>query len=335
MLEQCFVMPHPFIFDMNLPPPDDRPLPQLSHRLVEVFRALMLTGHVTRAAQLLHTSQPTVSRELARLEQVLGFTLFERVKGRLQATARARALHEEVAQSYIGLERIAATASGLREFAQGRLSVACLPALSHALLPAALAQFAQRCPQAGVSLTPLESPMLEAALTEQRFDLGLTEQQQAPQGTLLHPLLQADEVAVLPLGHPLATRERLSLADFAGQPFISLAPSDPYRQLIDALFTQASVQRQLRLETASAVSVCALVRQGLGVAIVNPLTALEMAASGLVIRPLERSIAFQVALVLPSWRAEHPLRAALVEALRGAAAQIEQTLGQRMEPEPG
>jgi DNA-binding transcriptional LysR family regulator len=301
-------------------------LPQLTHRLVEVFRALMLTGQVTRAAQLLHTSQPTVSRELARLEQVLGFALFERVKGRLQPTVRALALREEVQQSYIGLERIAATASGLREFAQGRLHLACLPALSHALLPAALALFAQSCPQAGVSLTPLESPMLEAALGEQRFDLGLTEQQQAPQGTLRHTLLKADEVAVLPLGHPLAERARLEVADFAGQPFISLAPSDPYRQQIDALFAQAGVERQLRLETASAVAVCALVRQGLGVAIVNPLTALEMAASGLVIRPLRASIAFEVALLLPSWRAEHPLRAALVAALGTAAVQIAQAL---------
>ena len=61
---------------------------KLSHRQIDFFRAVMGTGHVTRAAELLHTSQPTVSRELARLEQVLGFALFERIKGRLRPTVR-------------------------------------------------------------------------------------------------------------------------------------------------------------------------------------------------------------------------------------------------------
>ena len=75
---------------------------KLSHRQIHFFRAVMGTGHVTRAAELLHTSQPTVSRELARLEQVLGFALFERVKGRLKPTVRALALMEEVEQSYVG-----------------------------------------------------------------------------------------------------------------------------------------------------------------------------------------------------------------------------------------
>ncbi|MBT9551636.1 MAG: LysR family transcriptional regulator [Hydrogenophaga sp.] len=295
---------------------------KLTHRQIDFFRAVMGTGHVTRAAELLHTSQPTVSRELARLEQVLGFALFERVKGRLKPTVRALALMDEVEQSYVGLERIAATAVSLQAYAQGRLQLACLPALSHALLPDAVRRFVQRQPEAAVSLTPIESPQLEAALAEQRFDLGLSERHEAPAACGLQTLLVADEVGVLPSGHPLVQKARLAPADFAGQSFISFAPADPYRQQVDALFASAGVQRGLRLETPSAVSVCALVRQGLGLGIVNPLTALELAGSGegegLVVRPLSFSIPFHVALIRPSWRAVHPLRedfeAALVEA---------------------
>lgn len=51
---------------------------KLSVRHIEVFRAIMAAGSVTGAARLLFTSQPTVSRELARLEQVTGLNLFER-----------------------------------------------------------------------------------------------------------------------------------------------------------------------------------------------------------------------------------------------------------------
>ena len=299
---------------------------KLSHRQIDFFRAVMGTGHVTRAAELLHTSQPTVSRELARLEQVLGFALFERVKGRLKPTVRALALMEEVEQSYVGLERIAATALSLRAYAHGRLQLACLPALSHALLPDAIRRFTHRQPEAAVGLTPIESPQLEAALSEQRFDLGLSERHEAPAACTLDTLLVADEVAVLPAGHALAQKAVLSPADFAGQSFISFAPADPYRQQVDALFADAGVARALRLETPSAVSVCALVRQGLGLGIVNPLTALELVGDGLVVRPLGVSIPFHVALIRPSWRTEHPLRADFEVALAEAAEALKSRL---------
>jgi DNA-binding transcriptional LysR family regulator len=302
---------------------------QITHRQIEVFRAVMVAGHVTRAAEALYTSQPTVSRELARLEQVLGISLFDRVKGRLRPTVRALALLQEVELSYVGLERIAATAASLRDFSQGRLQLACLPALAHALLPDAIRRFVALRPQAGVSITPLESPSLEAALTEQRFDLGLTERREAPAATELRSLLEVDEVCVLREDHPLAARAVLQPQDFADQAFISLAPTDPYRQQIDAVFSGAGVRRQLHIESPSAVSVCALVREGLGLAIVNPLTALALRGQGLEMRPLSVSIPFHVAVVLPAWRSEHPLRAALLEGLIAAAAALQARLAHK------
>jgi DNA-binding transcriptional LysR family regulator len=298
----------------------------LTQRHVEVFRALMLSGSVTRAAEILHTSQPTVSRELARLEQVLQMNLFDRVRGRLRPTVRALLLRDEVERSYVGLERIAATAASLRQFAQGRLDIACLPALAHALLPEAMRRFADAHPQASAAVTTLESPLLEARLTEQRHDLGLTERAEAPPGTTLLPLLQVEEVAVLPAGHALLARRQLRAADFAAQAFVSLAPEDPYRQQLDILFDQHGVARRLAIEAGSAVAVCALVRQGLGVAIVNPLTALELAGPGLHIRPLAMTVPFHVGLVLPELRPPSPLREPFVAALHAAAAAIRRRL---------
>jgi hypothetical protein len=68
--------------------------------------------------------------------------------------------------------------------------------------------------------------------------------------------------------------------------------------------------------------VCALVRQGLGVAIVNPLTALDAAGPDLQVRPLTVRIPFHVSLVLPELRAPNPLRDGFVAALREAAAAV-------------
>lgn len=312
---------------------------KLTHRQIEVFRAVMSAGHVTRAAEHLGSSQPTLSRELARLEAVLDMALFDRVRGRLRPTVRAIALLDEVERSYIGLDRIAATATALRQFAEGRLTVACLPALAQALLPDAARRFIAAHPRAGLSIVPAESPLLEQWLTEQRFDLGLVETRLAPPATSLRPLLQADEVVVLPDGHPLLVHTVLQPEQFAGQAFVSLAATDSYRQAIDQLFEQRGVVRRLAVDAGSAVSVCALVRQGLGVAIVNPLTALELAGPGLQVRRLAVSIPFHVGLVVPQIRAPSPLARPFEDSLFEAAAALQvelaglaKTLGRRGGP---
>lgn len=295
--------------------PQPEPTALLTHRQLSLFRAIMLHGNLGRAADATNSSQPTLSRELARLEYVLGFALFDRVRGRLRPTARALALMQEVERSFIGLEQIAARALELRTLSTGRLRLACLPALAHALVPQALQHFSQTLPEASVSVVPLESPWLEQALSEQRFDIGIGETTEAPTGVELRPLLQVNEVAVLPAGHALCRKTVLQPQDFEGERFVSLAEGDPYRQAIDAMFMQAGVQRATRLETVSAVAVCAMVQQGLGVGIVNPLTAAAMAGPQLVVRPLSMAIPFNVSLLLPQVAAPHPLRDALVEAI--------------------
>jgi DNA-binding transcriptional LysR family regulator len=235
---------------------------------------------------------------------------------------------QEVERSFIGLEQIAARAQELRTLSTGRLRLACLPALAHALVPQALLHFSRALPKASVTVVPLESPWLEQALSEQRFDLGIGETTEAPTGVELRPLLTANEVAVLPANHALCRKATLQPQDFANERFISLAEGDPYRQAIDAMFVSAGVQRATLLETASAVAVCAMVQQGLGVAIVNPLTAAAMAGPQLVVRPLSMAIPFSVGLLLPQVAAPHPLRDALVEAIAqsGARAIIAGTL---------
>ncbi|UCV00182.1 LysR family transcriptional regulator [Acidovorax radicis] len=308
-------------------PPPAPPLPaRITHRHIEVFRAVMTAGSATGAADLLHSSQPTVSRELARLESLLGYALFERVQGRLRPNARALALWDEVQRSWQGLERVVDRAVALGRSDPVQLSVLCLPALAHALLPGATARLMQAHPQARLSVTPQEPPLLEEWMSAQRFDLGLCEQTSAPPGTRAEVLLTLDEVAVLPAGHPLSWQPVLQLGDFANAFFVSLSAEDPYRRLIDAHFAQAGVARTLRVETHSAAAVCAMVQQGLGLAIVNPLTALAAASDRLVVRRLAFSIPFSVTALLPLYRAPLPEVAPMLQALRSEASDMAQRL---------
>lgn len=294
----------------------------ITHRLIDVFRAVMSTGNVTEAARLMHSSQPTLSRELARLEQVLGYALFTRSKGRLQPTTQGLSLYDEVQRSYQGLDQVISTARQLGRGEQGQLSILSLPALTHALLPAASARFLDAHPGVQLSVTPQESPLLEAWLSGQRFDLGLTEHHEAPPGTELEPLLLADEVCVLPAGHPLLAKPVLTPLDFAGQPFISLSTDDPYRVELDQAFAQHGVQRRMRMETHSAVAICAMVCEGIGLSIINPLTALAFAGERLQLRRFSISIPYRVGVVRPLHRPGNPWLAHYVAALQDSAAGI-------------
>ena len=306
--------PHPALAEaaVTVGPSSAAAPARITHRHLEVFRALMLSGSTTGAAQMLFTSQPTISRELARLEQLLDYALFDRQQGRLRATARALSLWEQVQRSWQGLDSVVQHALALAQPQQAQLSVLCLPALSHALLPGALARLHAAHGPVAVSVTTQEGPLLAEWMAAQRFDLGLGELALAPAGTEALALPALNEVAVLPTQHSLAAKAALQPEDFAGQPFISLAPEDPYRQQIDAMFARCGVQRQM----ASAVAVCAMVQKGLGLAIINPLTAQACAGPQLVVRPLAQAIAFQVHALLPLHRPHKEAVPWLIEALR-------------------
>ena len=297
-------------------------MPAVNLRHIEIFHAVMTAGNLTEAARLLHTSQPTVSRELARFEKVLGLKLFDRARGRLQPTVQGLRLFEEVQRSWYGLDRIVSAAESLREFRQGELSVACLPVFSQSLLPLLLSPFLARYPEVSLQIVPQESPLLEEWLSAQRHDLGLTETLHTPAGTVRTPLLTMNEVCVLPKDHPLANKEVLTPEDFHGENYISLSRADSYRQLLDSLFLEHQVKRRMVVETHSAASVCALVRAGAGISVVNPLTALDYAESGVAVRRFSLEVPFTVSLVRPQHRPGSALVDAFAQHLHASLPQI-------------
>ncbi|AJF74732.1 MULTISPECIES: LysR family transcriptional regulator [Raoultella] len=301
-------------------------MPAVNLRHIEIFHAVMTTGNLTEAARMLHTSQPTVSRELARFEKVLGLKLFERARGRLQPTVQGLRLFEEVQRSWYGLDRIVSAAESLREFRQGELSVVCLPVFSQSFLPLLLQPFLARYPEVSLQIVPQESPLLEEWLSAQRHDLGLTETLHTPAGTERTPLLTLNEVCVLPQNHPLAAKQVLTPADFHAENYISLSRTDSYRQLLDALFLEHQVKRRMVVETHSAASICAMVRAGVGISVVNPLTALDYAESGVAVRRFSIDVPFTVSMIRPLHRPGSALVDAFIHHLQHSLAQIQRPL---------
>ena len=194
--------------------------------------------------------------------------------------------------------------------------MACLPVFSQSFLPLLVQPFLARYPEVSLNIVPQESPLLEEWLSAQRHDLGLTETVTTPAGTERIPLLTLNEVCVLPKGHPLSQKALLTPQDFSGENYISLSRTDSYRQLLDALFVEHDVKRRMVMETHSAASVCAMVRAGVGISVVNPLTALDYAASGVVVRPFSVDVPFTVSLIRPVHRPASALVDAFCEHLQ-------------------
>lgn len=170
--------------------------------------------------------------------------------------------------------------------------------------------------------------MLHESLSTQRYHMGLTEELTAPPGTTIETLLTLDVVCVLPTDHALCRRSDkvLTPQDFAGQDFVYLAEVDPYRQQVDSLFSELGIERRMVVETLSAGAVCETVSLGMGIAIVNPLTALSYARSGLQIRRFSHAIPYSVNLAQPMFRPESSVVAGFVGVLKSTCQRIEAEL---------
>lgn len=303
---------------------------RLSQRQIEIFHAVMTEKSVTAAATSLRTSQPTISRELRDLEQYLGYDLFHRFGKRITPTEQAQALYTVVRRSYVGLEEIsrAATAIGGRSTAQ--LRVASLPAYADTVLPIAIESFLKMHPGALISIHSIEEAALQNELTAAMFDLGLAEQGQQFGGVATEAIDAGDVVCILPAGHPLAQKQVLAPADFEDLEFVYFSKDDPYRRKLDDVFTTAGVTRRYIVETTTASSVCAMVARGVGISIVNPLTAAHNLNRGLVVRRFSVPIAYRIHL----WRTTKAPRATFAlrftKGLHDAVAEIKSKVHQAL-----
>lgn len=272
-------------------------------RQLEAFRAVMLSGSVTQAAIALHISQPAVSKLLADLEHQLGFPLFLRAKGMaLVVTPEADLFLHEVERNFAGIAALKQAAADIRNASAGTLRVAALPALGVSFLPAVIRTFRTRYPGVTVQLQTRSSSTVRQWIANRQFDIGLATPAREMPGVAMRPFLRCAGACVLPMEHPLAQKAVITPADLEGEAFVSLALEDRTRHRIDRIFDDAGVQRELVIETQYAMTVCALVLQGLGCSILNPITAHDYTERGLVVRPFKPDVLFEYMLFTPSLR---------------------------------
>jgi DNA-binding transcriptional LysR family regulator len=269
---------------------------QLNLRQIEVFRAVMTAGSISGAAKLLYVSQPAVSRLLSHTEQRLGFSLFERVKGRLYPTPEARQLFKEVEAVYDGVRRVEELANELSEKRSGILHLVSSPSIGHMLIPMAITAFHQTHPEVKVTFQPLTVVPLTQMLLERRADLGAVILPSQHPNLSSEPIGQGDLVVIFPYSHPLASRSMLTIEDLLPYPLVSYRSETPFGTLVEQMFQEAGYVRRVAIEVSSPHNACTLVKAGGGIAIVDEFSA-HSAAGDFVVRPIAHTKTLAINLV--------------------------------------
>lgn len=271
----------------------------LNLRHVEIFRAVMLNGTTQRAADVLHISQPGVSRAVQELERQLGFALFQRSRQRLLPTAEAHLYLREVEESFAALSRLGGAAARIRDFGSGQIRIATLSGLSTNIVPRALRRFRDDHPGVSISLQVRMSSTVKQLVQAGRFDLGLAADEIDTAGVDASPFADFAGAVAVPSGHPLCAAGEVHPRDLDGVDFVALSPEDTARQALDRILADAGATPRIVLETPFANTVCAMVQAGLGCGLVNPLTAEPFAGQGVELRPFRPAVWFRTLLLRP------------------------------------
>ncbi|WFE88476.1 LysR substrate-binding domain-containing protein [Roseibium porphyridii] len=265
----------------------------MKFRQLEAFHSLMISGSTVRAAELMQITQPAVSRSIAELEASLGFTLFDRVRGRMVPTTEGQLFFREVSESFKGMDRLRSAAASIRDFGSGHLKVASLSALGAEVVPKAIQDFRRSNPRVRITLQILPSAQVRNQVVDGNFDIGLAADEIDRSGVDTTHFGGFSGVIAMSSHHPLAKRDILGPEDLAGQPMIGLAPEDRARDRFDAILSEAGVSPEYVVETPSSTTTCALALAGDAVGLVNPLVVEGFVARGLEVRPFAPSVNFR------------------------------------------
>ena len=304
-------------------------------RDIEIFRTVMTSGSATRAARVLGLSQPAVSMALRRLEERAGLELFQRPGGKLQPTQQAQSLLAEVQRHFVGMDVIEQRIRSLKQFGAGRVRIAAFPGLGTGFVPRVLADLAAAGTRSMVSLQVMGSQDVRSQVLRDEVELGIAARDISTAGIEHALFAHYFGVVALPPGHPLARHSVITPKQLARHPCVALHPDDAVSLRLDAICRSHGVQLQTAVETSYTFSQCELVRNRIGVAVVNPVTAVDYLDAGLVFRPFSERLAFTALTMWPAGRPLSPFVRQMLAAMRARLQADMEGLRATMPPAAG
>ncbi len=259
-------------------------------RDMRYFLAVAEEGHMGRAANRLHLSQPPLTRHIQALEEKLGVPLFLRTPKGMALTEAGLTLLQEVPNL---LELAQQAAERTRLAGQGwigRLDVGLFGSGVLDVIPRILAQFHQARPDVKIVLHNLTKDAQLQALRERRITVGFNRLVPAAPDISTMTVLRESLMVALPAVHPLSVLPSLRIRDLANVPLI-LYPNVPMRGLaqeVSDAFHAEGVPLRVEQEVEDVLTAVALVSAGFGMAVTTQ-SASNLRLPGVAFRPLHSS----------------------------------------------
>jgi DNA-binding transcriptional LysR family regulator len=218
---------------------------------LEYLLAVNRHGSLRQASEQMHVSQPALREAVSKLERELGVALLDRHRSGARVSQAGRDLLEPAAEILEAVARMR-EAAGKQVASRRLLRVGTVNAGTVTLLLPALRAFQAECPCSTVEILNLQQDDIYLRLAEGTLDVGLVnllEGDDVPPELEPIPLIAGRPVAVIPAGHPLATRPALSVDELRDHHFVAMR-ARPLRDDRTAVTMAAVRRRQNRTPTA-------------------------------------------------------------------------------------
>lgn len=261
---------------------------------MEVFRAVMLSGTVKGAGELMHISQPAASKLLAQAERRIGFHLFDRVRGRLVPTQRAYELYPEIEALWKNIDKVRSVTRKLAAPGSGSLRVASSARFCTYLLPTAAVSVCNTFPQIAMHIDMVMPHLVSDAVARGLCDLGIEMMPTEHPDLEIVETFECGLVCVMPEDHPLSHKKTIRASDLRSQRLVALTQAPPFGHLLEHVYGDLLKNVRVDLEVTSGSVACWFVQAGGGIAVLDAPTVAGTVFKGLTARPFKPSPRLQV-----------------------------------------
>lgn len=276
----------------------------------------MRTRSTVGAARDLAMSQPAVSNAIKSAESGLGFLLFERVNKRLIPTQEAQILLAEAEPLFLMQDLINQTAAHLRTGRKGRMRIVATSELSESLLPQVVSRFSRNHDGVEISLETVRLDNLLEYVEIGIVDLGFAMEPHPRKNLDYLPLAQLDMVCACHIDSPLAQLDFVTPTDLRGIPLINARTSSRISHLVQEAFRRSAVDYTPTIDVRFMNVAGRFVEEGLGVTIMDELTASSKRYSRLKSVPFKPNIQVTVCAIASSERLKQRLTLSLIKHAR-------------------
>lgn len=237
---------------------------------LRAFCCAAQTGSVSKAAERLHLSQPSVTLQIQALERELSTTLFERRGPKIQLTPDGRNLYEISQPLVHGIDTLSDTfAANSGQVASGELSIAAGESTLLYLLPDFTKRFSEKYPGIRIKLQNVTGRDGLALLRADEADFAVGSFLEIPDDITYHPVFSYDPMLIVPLNHPLAKKKQPRLEDISPHGLILPPRHLSTWSVVDTVFRQHDLDYHVTLEAGGWEIVKKYVELGLGISIVS------------------------------------------------------------------